>query len=82
MGVKTTCKDRWRQVVREGKRVPTKHLLTLQQGISSAQIQEMFEADVRLVVPASLHSKYPKEARSSLLTLDEFIADVQVALAA
>lgn len=82
VGAKMTCRDRWRQVVREGKRVPTKHLLTLQQGISSAQVQEMFEADIRLVVPASLHSMYPKETRTSLLTVDAFLADVRSVLAA
>ena len=31
---KTTCKDRWRQVLNEADRVETKHLFTLQQGIS------------------------------------------------
>lgn len=29
LAVKTTCKDRWRQVVKEVDRIPTKHLLTL-----------------------------------------------------
>ena len=38
--VKTTCKDRWRQVLNEGKRVPEKHIITTQQGISGNQLDE------------------------------------------
>jgi len=34
IGLKTTCKDRWRQVLDEGRRVRTKHIVTLQQGIT------------------------------------------------
>ena len=32
IGVKTTCKDRWRQVTREAPRIKHKHILTLQPG--------------------------------------------------
>ena len=39
LAVKTTCKDRWRQVLREADRIRTKHLLTLQEGISPNQLQ-------------------------------------------
>jgi hypothetical protein len=52
LGIKTTCKDRWRQVLNEGRRVERKHFLTLQQGISVNQLREMNQAKVSLVVPA------------------------------
>jgi len=36
LAAKTTCKDRWRQIRNEAKRIPVKHLLTLEPGISEA----------------------------------------------
>ena len=38
LGAKTTCKDRWRQVLSQADRIPRKHLFTLQPGISSNQL--------------------------------------------
>lgn len=76
---KTTCKDRWRQIINEADRIQTKHLLTLQEGVSQAQFNEMTEAGVRLVVPAGLHDSYPENVRPHLMTLEEFIGDVRVA---
>lgn len=76
LAVKTTCKDRWRQVLKEADRVPTKHLLTLQQGVSTDQFREMEEASVRLVVPEPLHKHY-KNISDEVLTLEDFIEDVQ-----
>lgn len=55
LGVKTTCKDRWRQVLTEADRIPEKHLLTLEAPISAAQLAEMGERSLTLVIPAPLH---------------------------
>ena len=77
LGVKTTCKDRWRQILNEAERIQIKHLLTLQEGVSVDQFQEMRCSNVRLVVPASLHSKYPATIRSELITLKEFIDEIK-----
>jgi hypothetical protein len=73
VGLKTTCKDRWRQVLDEGKRVPQKHLLTLQRGISSPQLAAMQRAHVQLVVPRSFHRDYPSDSPLALLDVDGFI---------
>lgn len=73
LAAKTTCKDRWRQILNEASRIPEKFLLTLQEGISPAQFNEMREASVRLVVPKSLHAAYSPKIRPELLTLDAFI---------
>ncbi len=81
IGLKTTCKDRWRQVTREGKRVPDKHLLTLQAGISPNQLDEMEEDRVTLVVPEPLHVKYPPMHRDKILTVASFIDTVRKRLA-
>lgn len=53
LAAKTTCKDRWRQVLNEANRLKDspKYLCTLQQGISGAQMDEMQAENVVLVVP-------------------------------
>ncbi len=77
LAAKTTCKDRWRQVLNEANRVPIKHLLTLQEGVSEGQFREMQEAGVQLVVPVGLHKSYPASVRPRLMTFAGFLADVK-----
>jgi hypothetical protein len=79
LAVKTTCRDRWRQVINEADRIPVKHLLTLQEGVSETQFEEMSQANVQLVVPEPLVSKYPKCVRPRLLTLGQFIRSLEPA---
>jgi type II restriction enzyme len=77
VGLKTTCKDRWRQVTQEAKRIPQKHILTLQSGISPNQLTQMRTANVTLIVPKSLQNLYPtKDTGVTLLTVDDFIKSV------
>lgn len=76
LAVKTTCKDRWRQILNEADKISQMHLFTLQEGVSLAQYREMQEEGVRLVVPSSLHRKYPEAVREELMTLGEFIAEL------
>jgi hypothetical protein len=77
LAAKTTCKDRWRQITHEAARVPIKHLLTLQEGVSAGQFQEMADAGVQLVVPAGLVNAYPAAVRPNLMTLESFLGDVR-----
>ncbi len=77
LAAKTTCKDRWRQILNEADRIQVKHLLTLQEGVSENQFKEMTEAGVKLVVPRALHDSYPKDIRQNLLSLKEFINNVR-----
>ncbi|RVM58398.1 type II restriction endonuclease [Sinorhizobium meliloti] len=79
LAAKTTCKDRWRQIINEADRIRTKHLLTLQEGVSQAQFNEMTDAGVRLVVPSDIHESYPETVRPHLITFEEFIGDVRTA---
>jgi hypothetical protein len=72
-GLKTTCKDRWRQILNEGQRVPEKHLFTLQEAISSDQLIEMKKANVTLVVPKAFHNGYDTKTGIRLLTVDGFL---------
>jgi hypothetical protein len=77
LAVKTTCKDRWRQILNEADRVREKHLLTLQDGISENQFREMTTAGVRLVVPQPLVALYPKNVKPHLLTINSFIDSIR-----
>lgn len=73
LGVKTTCKDRWRQVLNEAQRIPEKHLLTLQPGISEHQTAEMATARLTLVLPRTLHETFTPAQTSSLMDLEDFL---------
>jgi len=78
LAAKTTCKDRWRQVINEADRIPVKHLLTLQEGVSDGQFREMQQAGVQLVVPTGLHDSYPETVRPHLISFESFIGDVRL----
>jgi type II restriction enzyme len=81
LAVKRTCKDRWRQVTKEGKRIAAKYIMTIQNGISLRQLQLMEESGVTLVVPRPLHREYPSEFRPKLLSIRGFIDRVKSTLA-
>jgi hypothetical protein len=74
---KTTCKDRWRQILNEADRIKIKHLFTLQQGISKNQLVEMYKYNVNLVVPKSYLKCFPDEFKDRILTLDTFVRKVK-----
>lgn len=73
LGAKTTCKDRWRQIINEANRISKKHLFTLQQGVSPQQMAEMTEENVILVVPKPYIKAYPPEYQESIMPLHKFI---------
>ncbi|GIO22256.1 type II restriction endonuclease [Oceanobacillus sp. J11TS1] len=73
LGAKTTCKDRWRQILNEANRISVKHLLTLQQGITVNQLEEMQDEQVILVVPEPYHKAYPESHRDRLWSVAKFI---------
>lgn len=77
LGAKTTCKDRWRQVLNEANRIDIKYLFTLQQGISKNQLKEMEHEKLRLVVPKSYLTFFDREYRSEILSLSSFIGMVK-----
>lgn len=78
LGAKTTCKDRWRQVLNEANRIETKYLFTLQQGISKNQLREMKHERLKLVVPAAYRTSFDKEFQPEIETLASFIEMVRV----
>ena len=70
--VKSSCKDRWRQVLTEADRVERKHLLTLEAAISKNQTDEMKSKKLQLVLPEELHQSYSSEQQSWLMTISGF----------
>ena len=77
LGAKTTCKDRWRQVLTEADRVDVKYLFTLQQGISKNQLREMHDSHLILVVPHQYISSFPQDYQSEISDLSGFIRMVK-----
>ena len=79
LAAKTTCKDRWRQVLNEAVRLrdQNKYLCTMQQGISSAQMDEMQAEKVILVVPKPYISTYPKDRQDRIWTIGKFVQYVR-----
>lgn len=73
LGVKSTCKDRWRQVLSEADRIPGKHLMTLETAISPSQTDEMQAKALQLVVPRSLHDSYKEQQQAWLFSVSDFI---------
>lgn len=74
LGVKSTAKDRWRQILAEAARIPQKHLCTLEAGISENQTRQMDHEGVRLVVPTSILPTYSDSQRNQILDLTSFIS--------
>ena len=79
LAAKTTCKDRWRQVLNEADRLKgrPKYLCTLQQGISGAQMDEMQSENVVLVVPQPYIKTYPSDRQDRIWTLSRFVQYVK-----
>lgn len=73
LAAKTTCKDRWRQVLAEAARIPKKHLITLQSLISTNQLEEMKYHQLQLVIPSPVLALYSPDSQSYLISLSEFI---------
>lgn len=77
LGAKTTCKDRWRQIINEADRIDNKHLFTLQPGVSENQLREMRDEHVTLVVPKDNVNLFHPKYRDNILDLKSFIQMVR-----
>lgn len=73
LGAKTSCKDRWRQVLAEAARITNKHLCTLEAGISENQTNQMAAHGLQLVVPKQYHLTFNTKQQEWLFSLKDFI---------
>jgi hypothetical protein len=76
LGVKTTAKDRWRQVLSEATKITAKHLITLEPSISRNQTEDMRANNLQLVIPSPLLPTYHQNQRQHIITLRDFIVHV------
>ena len=76
LGVKSSCKDRWRQILTEAERIQLKHLCTLDQAISLAQGEEMVSQNVILVIPEPLRESY-RDFKHPVINVDDFVGLVK-----
>ncbi len=78
LAAKSTCKDRWPQILPEAERLNTKHLITLEPAISVPQTTMMQESNVQLIVPRAVRDSYSKTQKEFVWPLTQFIELVQV----
>lgn len=76
LGAKSSCKDRWRQVLAEAAKIPRKHLLTLEPGITEPQTAQMEASALQLVVPQAIQATYTPAQRDWLWSVGDFIGAV------
>lgn len=76
LGVKTTAKDRWRQVLSEADRIPRKHLITLEPAISKNQTDEMIAQNLQLIIPTPLQVTYSIPQLVNIINLQAFIEEI------
>jgi len=77
LGAKSTCKDRWRQVLAEAAKIPRKHLLTLEPGISEPQTAQMDASSLQLVVPGPIQATYTADQQEWLWDLSRLVKTVR-----
>lgn len=82
LGVKSTCKERWRQVLAEADRIRKKHLLTLEPGVTTNQTSEMKSKGLQLVVPSGLQTTYTEVQQKWLMNIADFVTLVATRQAA
>lgn len=80
LAAKSTCKDRWRQVLAEARRITQKHLFTLEPAISENQTDEMQAHHLQLVIPAQFRHTYTPQQQSWLNDLSSYISFVRFKL--
>lgn len=76
LGAKSTCKDRWRQVLKEADRIDHKHLCTLERGISIDQTEEMRRENLTLVVPEPFQITYTDQQMDEIISFSDFLEEL------
>lgn len=77
LAVKTSTKDRWRQVLDEADRINEKHLLTITpSGISTKQNKQMMDKKLRLVMPKKIRDTHSTEVQGNTILFSDFINEV------
>lgn len=78
LAAKSSCKERWSQILSEADRVEEKHLVTLEPGISTSQTDMMRQAQVQLIVPGRIRESYKPIQQTWLMSLQDFVDLVSI----
>ncbi len=73
LAAKSSCKDRWPQILPEAERIPVKHLATLEPAITESQTTMMQESGVQLIVPTEIKSSYTGNQQKWLWEIKDFV---------
>lgn len=73
LAAKSSCKDRWSQVLPEAERVPQKHLVTLEPAIAEPTTDSMKASFLQLVVPDEIRQTYKVNQQKWIWNIDEFL---------
>jgi len=73
LAAKSTCKDRWPQILPEAERISLKHLVTLEPGITVPQTTMMRESGVQLIVPEAIQGSYTSDQKNWLMNVHQFV---------
>lgn len=73
LAAKSSCKDRWPQILPEAERIPLKHLVTLEPGISVPQTDMMIKSSVQLIVPSNIQDSYQETQKQWLYSIEDFV---------
>jgi len=77
LAAKSSCKDRWRQVLTEAAKITDKHLLTLEPSISENQTEQMKDARLQLVVPQPIQRTYTQKQSQWLWSLADLTINLR-----
>lgn len=77
LGLKTSAKERWSQILTEADRIARKHLITLEPAISPNQTDEMRAKRVQLIIPGPIINTYQPQQREQIMSLENFITEVK-----
>ena len=76
---KSTSKERWRQILNEAERIPTKFLLTLDPSLTSATIDQMIESHLVPHIPAPIISAAYRSnvSRHRIRTVQDLLVELE-----
>lgn len=77
LAAKSSCKERWRQILAEADRLPVKNLLTLDPCLSASTVAEMEAQRVRLILPAKVRNVYPPHVSGRMLTVSTLVDEIR-----
>ena len=73
LAAKSSCKDRWSQVLPEAERIKQKHLLTLEPAIAESTTDTMRASSLQLIVPTEIQQTYKKPQQEWLWNVGDFL---------